>query len=123
MKKNITRVDALNTAIDLLDAYNDQFAETDAQPIIEVLTNIRDSISKANGRKSDKPTKTQVENAGIKDNILAVMSHDGMTIGDISTALGGEYTSQKVMALVRQLIQSGKVERYEDKRKALFRLV
>lgn len=114
MKKNITRVEALNLAIAAL---------TDNADAVEVLTTIRDSIAKANSRKSDKPTKTQVENAGIKDNILAVMSRDGMTIGDIATALGGEYTSQKVMALVRQLIQSGKVERYEDKRKALFRLV
>lgn len=114
MKKNITRVEALNLAIAAL---------TDNADAVEVLTTIRDSIAKANSRKTDKPTKTQVENAGIKDNILAVMSRDGMTIGDIATALGGEYTSQKVMALVRQLIQSGKVERYEDKRKALFRLV
>ena len=75
MKKNITRVDALNTAIDMItntielngsgDPDEAKLTET-----VEVLTSIRDTITKANSRKSDKPTKTQVENAGIKAELL-----------------------------------------------------
>ena len=68
MKKNITRVDALNLAIAALSENADA---------VEVLTSIRDTIAKANSRKSDKPTKTQVENAGIKAELLTHITAEG----------------------------------------------
>ncbi len=114
MKKNITRVEALNLAIAAL---------TDNTDAVEVLTTIRDSIAKANSRKSDKPTKNQQANMDIKSRLIAFMG-DGnrYTVADIVKAFDNEYSSQKVSALLRQLILAGEVVREEDKRKALFRL-
>ena len=63
MTKNITRVDALNTAIEAL---------SDNTTVVEVLTAIRDSIVKANSRRSDKPTKAQVEAAALRAKVVHV---------------------------------------------------
>ena len=112
MKKNITRVDALNLAIAALSD------NTDA---VEVLTSIRDTISKANSRKSDKPTKTQVENAGIKAQIAAMLTSEGIRCGDIATAVG--ISGQKASALLSQMVREGTCRKVEGaKRVTLFAL-
>lgn len=112
MKKNITRVDALNLAISALSD------NTDA---VEVLTNIRDSIAKANTRCSDKPTKAQIENAAIKDEILKHITAEGVRCGDIAKAL--DLSGQKVSALLRQLKDEGRIiTREGEKRVTLFAL-
>lgn len=69
-----------------------------------------------------KPTATQKANEGIKDEILSVMSADAVTVTEIVKSLAGDYTNQKVSALLRQLIADGKVEKVVDKRKSLFKL-
>jgi uncharacterized protein YidB (DUF937 family) len=52
-------------------------------------------------KKSSKPTKTQVENEGIKAEILEFIATEPHTATEIANALG--YTVQKVSALLRQL--------------------
>ena len=74
----------------------------------------------ANGGER-KPTKTQLENEGIKEQILSVMSPNPMTIGEIGKAIGID-SNQKVSALVTQLLKAGKVVRTEVKGKAFFAL-
>ena len=112
MKKNITRVDALNLAIAALSD------NTDA---VEVLTSIRDTISKANSRKSDKPTKTQVENAGIKAQLLTHLTREGVRCGDLAAAVG--ISGQKCSALLSQLVKDGQARKVEGaKRVTLFAL-
>ena len=74
----------------------------------------------ANGGER-KPTKTQLENEGIKEQILSVMSTTPMTIGEIGKAIGID-SNQKVSALVTQLIRVNKVVRTEVKGKAFFAL-
>ena len=112
--KKMTRVEALTLAITAL---------TDNTEAVEVLTTIRDSIAKANSRKSDKPTKAQVANMDVKSRLIAHMG-DGnrYTVAELVKALDNEFSSQKLSALLRQLILSGDVVREEDKRKAVFRL-
>ena len=100
MKKTITRVDALNLAITAL---------SDNTDVVEVLTSIRDTISKANSRKSDKPTKTQVENAAIKTQLLAHLTHEGVRCGDLATAVG--ISGQKCSALLSQLVKDGQARK------------
>ena len=71
-----------------------------------------------------KPTKTQVENEGIKDTILSVLTTTPMTITDLmkaNTELGG-YSNQKVSALLTQLLKAGSVVRTEVKGKAHYAL-
>ena len=78
------------------------------------------------GRKkgSSKPTKTQVENEGIKANILEVLgeAEEPMTVGEILKGLDGDYSSQKISALCRQLVGAGKVEKTIEKKVSRFTL-
>ena len=70
-----------------------------------------------------KPTKVQVENEGIKSEIL-----EGMEVGKAYTITDlikevpaiAELSNQRVSALVRQLVADGSVVRNEEKRKAYF---
>ena len=71
-------------------------------------------------KKSTKPTKAQVENEGIKAEIEAyIKENPGKRIGEIAVGVG--QTPNKVNALVRQLKEAGKVERYEEKGVAYFK--
>ena len=81
----------------------------------------------ASGSGADrKPTKTQLENEGIKDTIVSALSAIGKpaTIADVqkSSADLAEFTNQKISALLTQLVKSGKVVRSEVKGKAHFAL-
>ena len=110
--KKMTRVDALNLAITALE---------DNADAVEILTNIRDTITKANSRKSDKPTKTQRENAEVKEKIMAQITREGVRCGEIAKAL--DLSGQKVSALLRQLKEEGRViTREGEKRVTLFAL-
>ena len=70
-----------------------------------------------------KPTKTQLENEGIKAQIIEVLSaaEQPMPIGDIGKEIGIP-SSQKVSALVTQLVRANVVVRSEVKGKAYFAL-
>lgn len=94
--------------------------------VAEKLTALSASISKRNASKSDKPTKKQTANEGVKTAIVEVMgkADKPMTITAIVKAMGvEELTNQRVSALVRQLIADGVVVRTEEKRVAYFSLV
>lgn len=68
-----------------------------------------------------KPTKAQEANENLKAEILSVMENDHLyTITEIQKSLFGEYSNQKVSALIRQLIAEGAVVRTEEKGKAFF---
>lgn len=81
-----------------------------------------DLLTKKNSGEK-KPTATQKENENIKTIIVNVLS-DGVarTIGEICKAdeALSELSSQKVSALVRQLVNDEIVVREEVKRKAYF---
>jgi predicted transcriptional regulator len=65
-------------------------------------------------------TKAQVENEEIKANILDAMeSGKAYTVTEIMKAVGLD-SNQKTSALVRQLKESGLVNRSESKGKAYF---
>lgn len=73
---------------------------------------------------SKKPTKTQAENVALKDIILSVMSDEGMTVTEIQLKdnVLGDLSNQKVSALIRQLVDEGKVVKTVDKKKSFFSL-
>ena len=85
----------------------------------------------ASGGGERKPTKTQLENEGIKAQIVDVLTNADkpMTIGEIGKALGIE-SNQKVSALVTQMltvrkgaaVEGGVIDRTEVKGKAYFAL-
>ena len=72
-----------------------------------------------------KATKTQEANIGIKTTILAVLgSGKSMTVTEMQGASAelGELSNQKVSALVRQLVEAGKVVKTIDKKVSRFSL-
>ena len=72
-----------------------------------------------------KATKTQEANVGIKSTILAVLEGaKPMTVTEMQGASAelGELSNQKVSALVRQLVESGKVVKTIDKKVSRFSL-
>ena len=78
-------------------------------------------LEKRKSSGSGKVSKTQKENEVIKDRILEVLSEvEKATVSDLIKCEGLEFSSQKVSALLRQLIDSGKVEKNMEKKKAYF---
>ena len=79
----------------------------------------------SNRKRSDKPSKKQVENEGIKTEILAYLGTvDKAKVGDVTKALGDKVTSsQQVSALITQLKNDGKVVRTTEKKDIFFSIV
>jgi hypothetical protein len=70
-----------------------------------------------------KPTAQQTANEGIKSAIVEGMEPNRLyTVTEIikSIPVCADMTNQRVSALLRQLVECGKVKRTEDKRKAYF---
>jgi hypothetical protein len=81
-------------------------------------------LSKKNSADK-KPTAQQTANAGIQTAILENMEVNRLyTITELIKSVPecADLTNQRVSALVRQLVDAGKVIRTEDKRKAYFSL-
>jgi hypothetical protein len=78
----------------------------------------------ANRGENAKPTKTQLENEGIKGVILSALSTTPMSITDLlkSNAELAGYTNQKISALLTQLLKAEAVVRTEVKGKAHYAL-
>ena len=75
--------------------------------------------------RNKKATKTQEENVGIKATILEVLATIGSgTVTDIQNGNAelSALSNQKVSALVRQLVESGKVVKTVEKKKSIFSL-
>lgn len=66
-------------------------------------------------RKSSKPTKAQVENEGIKAEIAEVLGAEGKTAKAIADEVG--YSTNKVAALLKQLVTDGTAVKTEGKGK------
>ena len=82
-------------------------------------------LSKKNSAEK-KPTAQQTANEGIKVAIVEGMEQNRLyTVTEIIKSVPecAEMTNQRVSALLRQLVDGGKVKRTEDKRKAYFSLV
>lgn len=107
----MTYVEALNTVIPMVEG-----------EVAEKLVALREQMAKKRG--SSKPTKTQVANEAVKAEILETLAEaeEPMTCGEITKALEGEYTSQKISALLRQLVAGGKVTKSTEKKVSRFEL-
>lgn len=74
-----------------------------------------EKLDNRNASRSSKPSKTQLENAPIKEALLKYLTENAgqFTEGDLGTALG--VTHNKAGALARQLVAEGKVTSSEVK--------
>ena len=77
----------------------------------------------ASGGGERKPTKTQLENEVIKEQIVQYLGsvNSAVSVGDICKAVGID-SNQKVTSLVTQLRNAGKVKRIENKGKPYYHL-
>lgn len=113
----VTRVDALNKAIEVLGAMEN------TSEYIEVLDKIRASVSKKSESNADKARAE--ENGNIRNAILEALA-DGhkLRVADITKAvneiLSADYTSNKVSAQVTVLKNDGSITREVEKKIAYF---
>lgn len=117
--KKFNMVDKFGFCIDLLNGKAvEGFTLADAEKFLQER---QVQAQKKNASTSGKPTKTQVANEAIKEQILAVLTTEPATVGDIMKAVGIE-SNQKVTALLSQLRESGNAVRTEIKGKAHYSL-
>ena len=94
---------------------------------IAFIDNELDLLQKKNSGEH-KPTAKQVENESYKEmilNYLSTMSEPvscGQILKSVPEFAGMEWGTQKISALVRQLMSVGKVERVVEKGRALFKI-
>lgn len=84
-------------------------------------------LAKKNASGTGKLTAAQVANNGIKEEILECMANEPnrlFTISEMQKVFPccAELSNQRVSALVRQLVNDEKIDRLEEKRKAVFRI-
>lgn len=93
--------------------------------LVEFIDHEVELLSKKNSADK-KPTAQQVANAGIATAIVEGMEPNRLyTVTEVIKSIPAcaDLTNQRVSALLRQLVEAGKVKRTEDKRKAYFSLV
>lgn len=115
MNTKMTNKVALEVAIEAVKA-------TGRNDVVEKLEKMLAQVEKKNSGEK-KPTATQTENKGLKEQILDFMVvGERYTITDIMKGCEAvaDLSNQRVSALVRQLKDSDLVERIEEKRKAYF---
>jgi len=108
MKEVFSMTDIKMNKVAKFNALADMIAEDatfeDGSDVREFLTHEAEVTAKRNAHKSSKPTKKQIENAELVERIKSILadSENGMTTTEISKALGGEYTPQKISALLHR---------------------
>ncbi len=113
MTNKMTYVKALEIAMKAVE---------DNKEVTEKLEALKESIAKKNSAER-KPTATQKANEEYKKAILSFMEvGKKYTISELMKEVVelADLSNQRVSALVRQLKDSGLVERTEEKRKAYF---
>lgn len=102
--------------------------EVKANPVlVEFIEHELELLAKKNASGEGKLTAVQIANNGIKEEILECMAKEPNRLFTISEMMKlfpccAELSNQRVSALVKQLKEDGKVERLEEKRKAVFRI-
>lgn len=119
-EKKMTKRDYFNSLLEI-------GAVKENEGLVKFIEHELELLAKKNASGIGKMTATQVANEGIKAEILECMANEPnrlFTISEMQKAFPccAEMSNQRVSALVRQLVADGKVERLEEKRKAVFRI-
>ena len=96
--------------------------ENDRMDIVTFAEGRIEALDKKSGSK--KPTKTQEENVSLKEEIVSVLTSEGATVTEIQTKSDvlGSLSNQRVSALLKQLVEAGRVVKTVDKKKSYFSL-
>ena len=119
-EKKMTKRDYFNELLKVAEVKSNE-------KLVKFIEHELDLLAKKNASGEGKLTATQIANIGIKEEILECMGKEPdrlFTISEMQKAFPccAEMSNQRVSALVRQLVADGKVERLEEKRKAVFRI-
>jgi hypothetical protein len=119
-EKKLTKRDYFNSLLEI-------GAVKENEGLVKFIEHELELLAKKNASGTGKMTATQIVNEGIKAEILECMANEPnrlFTISEMQKAFPccAEMSNQRVSALVRQLVADGKVERLEEKRKAVFRI-
>ena len=118
--KKMTKKETINLLIDVLNGTKEV---EDMQIFVDFLVHERELLEKKSSNSGQ--TKTQKENETIKEKIVETLREldKYSTITDIQTANAelGEYSNQKISALLKQLVESEVITRIVDKKKAYFK--
>ena len=107
------------------DYFNEIIALARANDRMDIVTFAEGRIEALNKKSgSKKPTKTQEENVSLKEEIVSVLTSEGATVTEIQTKSEtlGTLSNQRVSALVKQLVEAGRVVKTIDKKKSYFSL-
>lgn len=114
-----------NTKKTQKDFFNDIVALAEANGRDDIVEFAKGRIEVLeNKSKNKKPTKTQVENEALKEEIYAVLTNEGATVSEIiskSNAFTGMNT-QKLTPQLTKLVNEGRAVKTMDKKRALFSL-
>ena len=111
------------TKAQMFKQIKDNYALTPAE--VEFIDHELALLAKKNSAEK-KPTAQQTANEGVKTAIVEGMEPNRLyTVTEIIKSIPAcaDLTNQRVSALLRQLVEGGKVKRTEDKRKAYFQVV
>ena len=118
MTNKMTKKDWFNAIITIVEASNYE----DKQGAVDFIAHEINLLERKSGKAS--MTKTQKENVNIMEQIKVALEAIGkpVTISELmaSDLTMGNYSNQKLSALIRQLVKAGEVVRTEDKKKAYF---
>lgn len=119
-EKKMTKRDYFNSLLEI-------GAVKENEGLVKFIEHELELLAKKNASGTGKMTAVQVANEGIKAEILECMANEPnrlFTISEMQKVFPccAEMSNQRVSALVRQLVADGKVERLEEKRKAVFRI-
>ena len=118
--KKMTKVQTINLLIDVLNGVQEV---EDMQIFVDFLVHERELLEKKSSNSGQ--TKTQKANETIKEKIVDTLKGLGKygTITEIQEANAelGEYSNQKISALLKQLVDSQVIDKMIDKKKAYFK--
>lgn len=90
------------------------------EEVREKLEALKGQLAKRNSGNR-KPTKTQRENEGLKESILAYLEENGVKrASEVGEAF--DISGQKASALLKQLVDCGAVAKYAEKRVTYFKV-
>lgn len=122
--KRITKAQKFEDVIALLNGNPATFIDKDGA--VEFIRNEMALLAKKNASDSRKPTATQEANEKFKAFILEFLSTqtEGRTCTEVAKSVPAlsDFNNQKVAALMRQLVDAGKVSKATVKGKSLFTL-
>lgn len=105
------------------DYFNEIIALARANDRMDIVTFAEGRIEALNKKSgSKKPTKTQEENVSLKEEIVSVLTSEGATVTEIQTKseVLGTLSNQRVSALLKQLVEAGRVVKTIEKKKSYF---